>query len=81
MRSAALVAPLANRGLATVAERNAEAIVRAARHAPAGSFYALECSRALGLGESGAVRVGLAPYTDDDDVDRLFTALRRISGG
>lgn len=34
--------------------------------APAGSFSALECSRALGLGESGSVRVGLAPYTDDD---------------
>lgn len=44
-------------------------------NAPAGSFYALECSRRLGLGDSGAIRVGLAPYTDDHDVDRLLAAL------
>ncbi|MFC8999591.1 cysteine desulfurase-like protein [Streptomyces rochei] len=43
--------------------------------APAGSFYALEASRRLGLGDEGAVRVGLAPYTDANDVDRLLTAL------
>jgi len=40
-------------------------------NAPAGSFYALEASRHLGLGDSGAVRVGLAPYTNQSDVDRL----------
>ncbi|MFG3249719.1 cysteine desulfurase-like protein [Streptomyces sp. NPDC048187] len=43
--------------------------------APAGSFYALEASRRLGLGDEGAVRVGLAPYTCADDVDRLLAAL------
>ncbi|AXL87168.1 cysteine desulfurase-like protein [Streptomyces sp. CB09001] len=43
--------------------------------APAGSFYALEASRRLGLGDGGAVRVGLAPYTSADDVDRLLAAL------
>ncbi|WP_129266018.1 cysteine desulfurase-like protein [Streptomyces sp. M3] len=43
--------------------------------APAGSFYAWEASRRLGLGEEGGVRVGLAPYTCDDDVDRLLDAL------
>ncbi|MFD8432404.1 cysteine desulfurase-like protein [Streptomyces coelicoflavus] len=43
--------------------------------APAGSFYALEASRRLSLGDEGAVRVGLAPYTSADDVDRLLTAL------
>ncbi|MGY4279759.1 cysteine desulfurase-like protein [Streptomyces sp. M18.1] len=43
--------------------------------APAGSFYALEASRLLGLGDEGAVRVGLAPYTDANDVDRLLTTL------
>ena len=47
-------------------------------NAPAGNFYALECSRHLGLGDTGAVRVGLAPYTSEDDVDRLVTALRGI---
>ncbi|HMM95074.1 cysteine desulfurase-like protein [Phycicoccus sp.] len=44
-------------------------------NAPAGSFYAVECSRHLGLGDTGGVRVGLAPYTNRDDVDRLLTAL------
>jgi cysteine desulfurase family protein (TIGR01976 family) len=44
-------------------------------HAPAGTFYALEPSRRLGLGDSGALRIGLAPYVDDGDVDRLLTGL------
>ncbi|WP_329233864.1 cysteine desulfurase-like protein [Streptomyces sp. NBC_01460] len=43
--------------------------------APAGSFYALEASRWLGLGDEGGIRVGLAPYTCDEDVDRLLNAL------
>ncbi|WP_040157221.1 cysteine desulfurase-like protein [Mobilicoccus massiliensis] len=47
-------------------------------NAPAGSFYALECSRRLGLGDTGAVRVGLAPYSDAGDVDRLLTALGEL---
>jgi cysteine desulfurase family protein (TIGR01976 family) len=45
-------------------------------NAPASSFYALEASRRLGLGDTGALRVGLAPYIDDDDVDRLLDGLR-----
>jgi len=44
-------------------------------NAPAGSFYAIEASRHLGLGDHGAVRAGLAPYTDASDVDRLLEAL------
>jgi cysteine desulfurase family protein (TIGR01976 family) len=44
-------------------------------NAPAGTFYALEASRRLGFGDRGALRVGLAPYTDDGDVDRLLAAL------
>lgn len=47
-------------------------------NAPAGNFYAVECSRHLGLGDAGAVRVGLAPYTNEDDVDRLLDALRDL---
>ena len=43
--------------------------------APAGSFYAIEASRHLGLGDHGAVRAGLAPYNDLGDVDRLLSAL------
>lgn len=45
-------------------------------NAPAGSFYALEASRALGLGDQGALRVGLAPYSGEADVDRLLDALQ-----
>lgn len=45
-------------------------------NAPAGSFYAIEASRWLGLGDSGGLRIGLAPYTDLDDVDRLLTGLQ-----
>jgi cysteine desulfurase family protein (TIGR01976 family) len=45
-------------------------------NAPASSFYALEASRRLGLGDTGSLRVGLAPYTDDSDVDRLLDGLR-----
>ncbi|MFI5706831.1 cysteine desulfurase-like protein [Kribbella sp. NPDC051620] len=56
-----------------VAAKLAEAGV----NAPAGSFYALEASRHLGLGDTGAVRVGLAPYTHQSDVDRLVEAIER----
>ena len=43
--------------------------------APSGSFYAIEASRHLGLGDTGGLRVGLAPYNDTEDVDRLLTGL------
>ncbi|MGW0854043.1 cysteine desulfurase-like protein [Streptomyces sp. NPDC002690] len=43
--------------------------------APAGSFYALEASRHLGLGDGGGLRVGLAPYSSEEDVDLLLAAL------
>ncbi len=43
--------------------------------APNGSFYAIEASRHAGLGDAGGVRVGLAPYTTVDDVDRLLAGL------
>jgi cysteine desulfurase family protein (TIGR01976 family) len=42
---------------------------------PAHNFYALEVSRALGLGDTGAIRAGLAPYSTKDDVDRLISGL------
>ncbi|MFC5857944.1 aminotransferase class V-fold PLP-dependent enzyme [Agromyces flavus] len=44
--------------------------------APSGNFYALEASRRLGLGDEGGLRVGLAPYTDQGDVERLLGGLR-----
>ena len=43
--------------------------------APSGSFYALEASRRLGLGDTGSLRIGLAPYVDESDVDRLLDGL------
>ncbi|MFD4256808.1 cysteine desulfurase-like protein [Streptomyces sp. NPDC058534] len=62
----------------------AEVYRRLAEHgvdAPAGTFYALEAARHLGLGDEGAVRVGLAPYTSAGDVDRLLTALAALTTG
>jgi cysteine desulfurase family protein (TIGR01976 family) len=50
-------------------------------NAPAGSFYAPEASRRLGLGEAGGLRMGMAPYTDDHDVDRLLDGLAECLSG
>lgn len=47
-------------------------------NAPAGNFYALECSRHLGLGDGGAVRAGLAPYNTVEEIDRLLNGLADI---
>ncbi len=47
-------------------------------NAPAGNFYAIECSRHLGLGDGGAVRAGLAPYNTAAEIDRLLNALSEI---
>jgi cysteine desulfurase family protein (TIGR01976 family) len=58
----------------------AERLARAGVNAPAGSFYAYEPARHLGLGAAGAVRAGLAPYTDQSDVDRLIAAVESLDG-
>ena len=50
-------------------------------NAPASSFYAIEASEWIGLGSRGAVRAGLAPYTNADDVDRLITGVEVIAAG
>ena len=44
-------------------------------NAPAGTFYAYEPAIRLELGPDGGLRIGLAPYSDDSDVDRLLEAL------
>jgi cysteine desulfurase family protein (TIGR01976 family) len=49
-------------------------------NAPSGSFYALEASRHLGLGDDGALRIGLAPYTDRSDVERLLDGIASAVG-
>jgi len=43
--------------------------------APASDFYAYEAFRALGTDDSGALRLGVAPYTDDRDVERALEGL------
>ncbi|MCW2810149.1 MAG: cysteine desulfurase [Friedmanniella sp.] len=73
-RTSTILFDLPDASAAEVAERLAGLRV----NAPAGHFYALEASRHLGLGDRGAVRVGLAPYTDDVDVDRLLGGLSTL---
>ena len=55
-----------------------EHLARLDVNAPASSFYAIETSRWVGLGDTGAVRAGLAPYTDDSDVDRLVAGVKEL---
>ena len=47
-------------------------------NAPASSFYAIEASRRAGLGDDGAVRAGIAPYTSVEDVDRLLAGVHEV---
>jgi cysteine desulfurase family protein (TIGR01976 family) len=47
-------------------------------NAPAGTFYAYETARHLGLGSTGGLRIGLSPYNDDSDVDRLVAGLEEF---
>ncbi|MET0897313.1 MAG: cysteine desulfurase-like protein [Mycobacterium sp.] len=65
--------------LVTFADHDAAAISAVlAQHdinAPAGSFYAYEPVRRLGIGDAGGLRIGLAPYNNDEDVDRLISTL------
>ncbi len=58
----------------------AEHLAAAGVNAPAGSFYAYEAARHLGLGAAGAVRAGLAPYSDQSDIDRLVSAVESLDG-
>lgn len=44
-------------------------------NAPAGTFYAYEPAQWLGLGEVGGLRAGLAPYSTEEDVERLLAGL------
>ncbi len=48
-------------------------------NAPAGTFYAYEPARRLGLTPDGGLRVGLAPYNNDDDAERLLAGLRTFA--
>ncbi|WP_218000214.1 cysteine desulfurase-like protein [Millisia brevis] len=73
-RTPTLLLTFAGRDAAEVSARLAAENI----NAPASSFYALEPSRALGLGDAGGLRVGMSPYNNDEDVDRLLAGLDRI---
>jgi cysteine desulfurase family protein (TIGR01976 family) len=45
-----------------------------------GNYYALELSTLLGLEPDGALRAGVVHYNDDEDVDRLLSAVERVAG-
>ena len=49
--------------------------------APSGLFMAVEASRHLGLGDTGGLRIGLAPYTNENDVERLLGGLAEFLAG
>ena len=49
-------------------------------NAPAGFFYAVECAKRLGLYTAGGVRAGIAPYTNESDVDRLLAGVAELAG-
>ncbi|MDX3852332.1 cysteine desulfurase-like protein [Streptomyces sp. AK02-01A] len=57
-----------------------EHLARLDVNAPAGTFYAIEAARWIGLGEDGAIRAGLAPYNDTEDVDRLLAGVKEVAG-
>ncbi len=44
-------------------------------NAPCHNFYAFEALHKLGLGDGGALRAGLAPYSTKEDIDRLIAGL------
>jgi cysteine desulfurase family protein (TIGR01976 family) len=56
-----------------------QALAERGVNAPASHFYAIEASRRIGLGDTGSVRAGIAPYTNDEDVDRLVAGVREIA--
>ena len=47
-------------------------------NAPASHFYAWDLSHRLGLGPAGGVRVGMAPYTTTEEVDRLLEGVEEV---
>lgn len=74
-RTSTLLFSVAGSSSADVSEQ----LARDGVNAPAGSFYAIETSRHLGLGDGGAVRAGLTLYNDASDVDRLLSGVAGLT--
>lgn len=70
-RTPTLLFDMAGKSSLTMAQFLAERDVLA----PAGSFYAMETYNRLGLDQPDAVRVGLAPYSNEEDARRVYEAL------
>ncbi len=64
----------------TTRRRCARGSPSAASTLPPAHFYAWECSHHLGLGATGGLRMGLAPYTTASDIDRLARGLEQLCG-
>lgn len=47
-----------------------------------GDFYTIEAIKAIGLAETGGVvRLGLAPYCTEGDIDRTLSTIAFIAAG
>jgi cysteine desulfurase family protein (TIGR01976 family) len=73
-RTPTLLLTFADAPAAEVSEALAERDI----NAPSSNFYAWETSHHLGLGADGGLRVGLAPYTTEDEIDRLVAAMGEV---
>jgi selenocysteine lyase/cysteine desulfurase len=65
---------VAGRSARSVSERLGESDIASWN----GDYYAVELMRKLGLGDEGAVRIGLLHYNTDEEVDRLLAALTEL---
>ena len=54
-------------------------LARVGVNAPASHFYAIEASRRFGLGDEGAVRAGIAPYSSAEDVAGLVAGVADLA--
>lgn len=54
------------------------ALAHAGVNAPPGHFYAIEAARHIGL-PGGAVRASLAPYSTEEDIDRLLAVVAKAA--
>ncbi len=46
-----------------------------------GNYYAVNVMERLGLGDTGAVRLGIVHYLNENDVDRVVEGLREVAVG